>query len=121
MKKNHFKDLFDDDKEDNMEVSVITTPPSIDETDEKRESGRAVPAKRKKTVPRGPPSPDPVPEFADLINFCLKYMNEDIELKQFYRHASPSLRDKRGGGGWVSPIKNTLAVLRKMRGKKLND
>lgn len=56
-----------------------------------------------------------IPEFSELIDFCEKFKENDIELFQFYEHAAPQLRNKRGGGGWVSSIKSTLSILRKMK------
>lgn len=72
-----------------------------------------------------------VPDFNDLIQFCLKnYKDEDgkiidIELEQFLKHTLPRALHReefgfeRGGGGWSGAIKCFIHILHKGRKKEV--
>ena len=62
-----------------------------------------------------------VPDFNELIQFCKKYKENDIEIDQFYRHSLTRRLYKleygydRGGGGWSGAVKFTINILIKMK------
>ncbi|MFX0188722.1 MAG: hypothetical protein ACFE8A_13410 [Candidatus Hodarchaeota archaeon] len=62
-----------------------------------------------------------VPDYNDIMSFAKKYMNEDIECEQFFRHGSTRYlykqhyKKERGGGGWSGAVKATINILHKMK------
>ena len=66
-----------------------------------------------------------VPDFNELIQFCKKYKENDIEIDQFYRHSLTRRLFKleygydRGGGGWSGVVKCTINILLKMKRRGL--
>jgi len=62
-----------------------------------------------------------IPDFNDLIQFCKKHKENDIEIDQFYRHSLTRRLYKleyghdRGGGGWSGAVKCTINILIKMK------
>lgn len=64
-----------------------------------------------------------IPDFNDIIQFCDKYRNDDIEIEQFFQHTIPrrlykkKYNEDRGGGGWSGAVKATINILRKMLNK----
>lgn len=62
-----------------------------------------------------------VPDYNDLMSFAKKYMDNDVECEQFFRHGSTrylykqQFNKERGGGGWSGSIKATINILNKMK------
>ncbi|MCP4762594.1 MAG: hypothetical protein GY870_12510 [archaeon] len=64
-----------------------------------------------------------IPDFNDLLTFCMKKRNDDFEIEQFFRHTAPIHLYKkeykgekvRSGGGWSGAVKATINILLKMR------